>query len=136
MKRLLNLILKVVYANPKKIFLLDGLGALLTAYLLAGILTRFESIFGMPTNVLLFLASIACLYMFYSMSCYLFLKSNYQAYLRIIIIANLFYCCLTFGLVIYFYEQITALGLTYFLLEIGVVVGLVIVEKRVCDWIA
>ena len=38
------------------------------------------------------------------------------------------YCVLTLGLVVYYYPQVTVLGLTYFLLEIAVVGGLVYIE--------
>ena len=46
--------------NPKKLFLIDSLGALISAVMLGLVLTRFEHIFGMPQNVLYFLSFIAC----------------------------------------------------------------------------
>jgi len=46
-----------------------------------------------------------------------------------IIIANLVYCCLTIVLVFYFYQKLTILGLSYFLLELLMISGLIIIER-------
>lgn len=45
-------------ANPKKLFQIDGLGAILSAILLGIILVRFERFFGIPVSTLYFLASL------------------------------------------------------------------------------
>ena len=116
--------------NPKKLFLLDGLGACLTAFLLGIVLTAFNEYFGMPQKTLNILALIALAFAAYSISCYFFIGSNWRLFLKIIAAANLLYCCLTTALVIYFYPQLTILGVSYFLLEIVVVCGLVFVELR------
>ncbi len=45
--------------------------------------------------------------------------------MRVIALANTLFCCLTAGLVVYFYAQLTALGVAYFVQEwfvVGVVV--------------
>lgn len=123
--------LKNLTTQPKTIFLIDGLGAMLTAILLAFVLTKFEVYFGMPVNVLHCLAMVACVFMLYSLTCYVFLKSRWRVYLRIIMLANLLYCCLTIILTIYYYNRLTALGITYFLLECIVIISLVWLEKRV-----
>ena len=43
--------------HPKKLFLIDGLGAMLSAFLLGIVLVELETIFGIPTSVLYWLAS-------------------------------------------------------------------------------
>lgn len=116
--------------NPKTIFLLDGLGACLTAFLLGVVLTAFNEYFGMPQKTLNILALIALGFAFYSFFCFFFIGSTWRLFLKIIAAANLLYCCLTTALVIYFYPQLTILGVSYFLLEIVVVCGLVFVELR------
>ena len=116
--------------NPKRIFLLDGLGACLTAFLLGVVLTAFNEYIGMPQKTLNILALIALAFSAYSISCFFFIGNNWRLFLKIIATANLLYCCLTTTLVIYFYPQLTVFGVIYFLLEIVVVCGLVFFELR------
>jgi len=116
--------------NPKNIFLIDSIGAFLTAFFLIGILARFEEFFGMPPTVLYTLSFIACVYAVYSFCCYFFLAGNWLPFLQVIAIANLVYCFLTISFVIYFYQKLTSLGLIYFLLELIVLCSLIVVERR------
>jgi hypothetical protein len=71
---------------------------------------------------------IAFIFAVYSISCFLFLNKNWRIFLKAIVTANLLYCCLTTGLGIYYYSKLAILGLTYFLAEIAVIVGLVYIE--------
>ena len=121
-------ILAPLISNPKKLFLIDGSGALLTAFLLGVVLTRFEANFGMPRKVLYPLSTMACLYAAYSMGCYFWVGRNWRPFLKAIALANLIYCCLTIGLVIFFYQSLTMLGFTYFVGELLVIGGLIYVE--------
>ena len=114
--------------SPKRLFLIDGFGALLTAFILFAILRSFNEYFGMPSNVLNLLSIIAFIFSAYSFGCFFLIKNNWHPFLRAIIIANLLYCILTFGLVIYNYPQLTLLAVTYFLLEIVVICILVFLE--------
>lgn len=118
-------------SNPKKLFLVDGFGALLTAVLLLTVLSRFEDHFGMPRNVVYFLSAVAFAFAIYSFCCSVFVSRNWSNYLKIISIANITYCCLTFGLILYFFQKLTILGLVYFLLEIVVISCLVVLEFKV-----
>ena len=127
-----KLILNKFSSTPKNIFILDGIGATLSAFLLGVILVRFEPIFGMPLTPLYILASIAIMLATYSFSCYFILTDNWNsAFMKVIVIANLLYCCLSMTMVIYFFEELTIWGITYFLLEILVTCGLNIIEKQV-----
>jgi hypothetical protein len=114
--------------KPKLIFLVDGLGALLTACLLFLIPSSNNYYFGLPPNTPTFLSLAALALCIYSLSCYLFLNKNRPFFLRTIIVANLVYCCLTAFLAIRHYQTITALGLTYFIAEIVVICMLIYVE--------
>ncbi|MDZ4680048.1 MAG: hypothetical protein SH848_08600 [Saprospiraceae bacterium] len=116
--------------NPKRLFLLDGLGAFLTAFFLGVLLTKFNEYFGMPQKTLNILSVIALVFAFYSIFCFFFVGSNWRTFLKIIAAANLLYCCLTVVLVINFYSSLTFLGVSYFLLEIVVICGVVFVEIR------
>lgn len=127
----IRLIINKFFTNPNKLFMIDGSGALLTAFILITILTRFESVFGMPLTVLYFLSAIACLYAIYSFCCYFFIFSNWMPYLKAIVIANSIYCCLTIGLLFYFCQSLTIFGFIYFSLEITVITCLIAIERMV-----
>ena len=116
--------------KPKTLFLIDSLGALVTAFFLFAILRTFNNYFGMPKATLTYLAIIAVVFCLYSITCFFFLNNNWQPFLRTISIANLLFCCLTIILVIYHYQSLTILGVTYFFVEIIVVCVLVFVELK------
>lgn len=114
----------------QKVFLLDSIGALVTATLLSQLLVPFEDHFGMPKNILYVLSAIALIFAVYSFSCYKFLKSNLKSFLKVIMLANLSYCLGTFILMILYFDKLTNLGLAYFVGEIIVVILLVNFEKK------
>ena len=117
--------------NPKKLFLIDSIGAVVTAFMLFAVLSRYEEYFGMPRKVLYVLSLMACMFAIYSFCCYYFIEQYGRPFLKIIGIANGLYCMLTFGLLIVYHQSLTILGFIYFLLEIGVIIGLVIIELTV-----
>lgn len=117
--------------SPKQLFLVDSLGALLSALMLGVVLVRFESTFGMPQKTLYLLSSIACIFFIYSSLCFLYTAENWRRYMKIIAITNLMYCCLTMGLVIYLYQKLTVTGVIYFILEIIVILILVTIELKI-----
>ena len=111
-----------------RLFLVDGLGALVTASMLGLVLTTFEPAFGMPTRVLVPLASVAAVFAAYSFTCYA--KAAPPKFLLPIAIANTLYCAATLALVLLFHESLTWLGHAYFLGEIAIVLTLVRFEVR------
>lgn len=110
--------------SAKNIFLIDGIGALITAILLSQLLTRFESFFGMPTQTLWILAIISVLISTYSMTCQFLLKSPFNALFKVIITANIAYCLLTSILIFSNLKSITLFGIAYFLGEIVIILFL------------
>lgn len=125
-----NIIHDKLIVNPKRVFLIDSLGAFLTAILLITMLAQFENYFGMPQRVVYFLSLVACLYAIYSICCYFFADSNWILYLKIIMIANLAYGLLTISFVIFYFQQLTIIGLIYFIVELIVMAVLILVESR------
>jgi len=126
----MNQFLAKMTSNPKRLFLIDSLGALVTAFMLGVVLVRLEHIFGMPRSVLYILSLVALGFMVYSFCCYLFVGKNWRPFLTVIAIANLLYCCVTLGLIFYLWEQLTTLGVVYFLGEIIIIVALVHIELK------
>ena len=116
--------------TPRNLFLLDGIGALVSAIMLGVVLVQFESFFGMPASVLQYLALAAGIFSVYSFSQYIRFPQNWAPYLRFIAIVNLLYCAVTLILVIFLYGQLTYGGILYFIGEIILVVTLALFELR------
>ena len=117
--------------KPKNIFLLDGFGALLTTLLIFFVLRTFNDFFGLSKSILGYLAALALVFSIYSIFCYFLVSDNWKLFLKIICIANIFYCILTIGVVIFNYQNISILGIIYFLGEIIVIVSVVYLEITV-----
>lgn len=117
--------------NPRALFLIDSLGAFLTAFLLFVVLRSFNEYVGMSKKVLTNLSLIAIVFCLYSTFCTLFVKVNQASPIRIIGIANLLYCILTAGLLLIHYSDLTGMGIAYFLIEIIIICGLVYIELNV-----
>lgn len=121
---------KLDHINIKKLLLVDSLGALLSAFMLGIILAHFHDLFGMPPKVLYPLSFIAILFALHSFYCYFRAAKTWKISLKIIALANLMYGCITAVLVIYLYQQLTALGIAYFGTELLIIIGLAIVELK------
>jgi uncharacterized membrane protein YuzA (DUF378 family) len=117
--------------SPRKLFLIDSLGALVSAIMLGAVLTQFEETFGVPQRILYLLAGIAGLFSIYSFVCFLSNGTNCKPRLKIIAIANLLYCMLTAGLIFSMYDKITGMALIYFLGEISIIISLAVIELKV-----
>ena len=118
--------------NPttRIIFLIDGLGAVLTASLLVTVLARFEAVFGMDPKTLYWLAAVSLLYAVYSLSCYYFVGSNWRIFLTVTGVANLVYCLVTATISVLYYCRLTCWGLAYFGFEIIIIGLLAWIELR------
>jgi len=124
----MNAILHRINPGIRRLFLIDGLGALLSAFFLGVVLVRYQVYFGMPVPVLRVLAGIALGFAVYSLSSHILLKSGGRPFLRLIAMANGLYCALTAGLLVHYAGQLTPPGWIYFVLELVVVLSLVRVE--------
>ena len=116
--------------HPKRLFLLDGFGAIISAFLLGVVLVKLESIFGVPIRLLYFLAFLPIAFAIYDLYCFISVKENIGLFLQSIAYINIIYCCISLGLAFYHYKKITYLGWTYMLLEVFVVIALANLEFR------
>ncbi len=119
--------------KQRALFLFDGLGAALTTFLLYFVLRPYHNYFGMSENILKYLSVIGLVYCVYSVSCFFLLKDNWASFLRIIGIGNLLYCILTMTYLFAYYDELTRIGMTYFLTEILVIIFLVYIELSVSN---
>jgi len=85
---------------------------------------------GMPSIVLYGLAVTAFLFSIYSFLCFKRNPKNWRPFLKAIGIANLFYCFFTFSTLMYFYSSLSILMVSYFILEITIIVLLASFELR------
>ena len=114
----------------RTLFLIDGIGAVVSAILLGIVLPTFEDLIGMPISILQGLAIAATIFAIYSLTCFVIAPKRWHIYLRTIAIVNLLYCIASIGLVMYYYPQLTILGVTYFLIEKIIVISLATVELK------
>lgn len=129
----ISLFFKRMTLNPKLIFLIDGLGALLSTFLLGFVLIELQNLFGMPAEVLHFLATIASIFALYSFICAFCINKNWRFFLKIIAIFNLSYCILTFFLVYANQIFLTNLGVIYFSIEIIIITILALFEIKLAS---
>ncbi len=116
---------------PRRIFLLDGFGALVSAVLLGIVLVHFQPLIGMPTSILYPLAGVAGGFCLHSLGCVFYPPTNWRRSLLTVAGANLTYCLITLGLIISYSHQLRPLGWVYFLAEIAIVVPLSALEIAV-----
>ncbi len=117
--------------NPKRIFLIDAFGALLSTITLFGILTPLEQYFGIPKKTLYVLSAFAFCLFTYSVSCYKFIKANWKPFLRILVICNILYLIFSLVLLIKHSKKITKLGWSYFTIEL-ILIGIIIFLEYRC----
>ena len=127
----MNKLIKHFSEKQKTLFLIDSMGAFMTAFSLFLIVRPFNEYFGMPKNELTYLSVIAVCFCTYSAACFLFLKGGFIPFLRFIGVANLIYCALTIGLLIKYYPLLTIIGTAYFLIEIVIICVLSYIELNV-----
>ncbi|MEW7277524.1 hypothetical protein ABW636_02895 [Aquimarina sp. 2201CG1-2-11] len=118
----------------KKLFLIDGVGALLSTLMLGVVLVNFNDFFGMPKYILYYLAGIAGVFSIYSFTCFFRKIKKWRLYLIFIATANLLYGFLTLGLVIYLNQKLTLFGKTYFVIELIVLLILVRMEFKTATY--
>lgn len=112
-------------------FLIDCVGAVVSATMLGVVLASFSHLIGMPANALYILSSIAFVFATYSFLGHRGVFAKQNKALKAISIANLLYCALTICLMVYFQESITWLGVAYFVGEKAIVVPLAVLEWRI-----
>jgi len=111
------------------VFLVDGLGAALSALFLGGVLPSLQAWIGMPRGVLYVLAGFAALFALNACLAHRFGGERKAQWLRVTAALNLSYCALTGILSAVYFEDLEALGVAYFLGEIAVILGLVAAQR-------
>jgi hypothetical protein len=116
--------------KPHKLFLLDGVGAIVSAVSLGLLLPYLNEYIGMPKLSLYALAVPAVFFALYSLICYFIRIDKWRPFLQGIAVANLLYCCVTIFLVFSHYKELTGWGLAYFVGEVAVILVIAYWELR------
>ncbi len=114
--------------RPRTLFVIDGLGALVSALFLGIIWVYFESLIGMPRNTLYLLASFPIIFAILDVFSYFQHPSSWKSLLRIIAFANILYTCISLWMLFLHAAQLTIWGYLYFIGEIIILAVLIIVE--------
>lgn len=116
--------------NPRTLFLIDGLGAILSAFMLGIVLVKLERLFGIPTSTLYFLAIFPVFFAIFDFYCYQKKTGDLGRFLKIIAILNVLYCCVSVGFTFYHIETITSLGWMYICIEVLIILILSLFELK------
>ncbi len=119
--------------NPKKLFLMDALGAAVSAISLGVVLVKLERVFGIPPNTLFILATFPILFILYDLFCLTKNKNDVRLFLKGIAIANILYCCLSIVMALYHFKIITIFGYLYILIEVIITFTLAVFEYKVAS---
>lgn len=114
----------------QKLLLLDSIGAFFSAILLV-IVGKYELLFGISNEIIKLLVPIPIVFSIYSLIAYYLSKHKWALFLKVIAVANLLYCFLTLYIIINHFGKLTVLGVSYFLIEIVIIVFLALYEFRV-----
>ena len=114
--------------QPKQLFLIDGMGAVVSVIFLGGVMVYFNPYFGMPIPVLLVLAVLAIVLASFSLAHYLKPPNFWKSSMFIIALTNTFYCVLSGILMIVYFSALTPLGIIYFVLEKVIVITIAATE--------
>lgn len=114
----------------RKLLLLDGAGALLSAVMLGGLLASRAELVGVSRGVLHALAGMAVVFAVISLSSYRWAGRKWYKWLRVMGWVNVAYCALTLTLMCLLHETLSWPGAAYFILEIALVLTLARVELK------
>jgi hypothetical protein len=113
--------------KPWQIFLIDGMGALLSAALI-WLVYYYQNIFGVPATMFQQLICFPLLFACYSFTCMFMKPRNWKIFLGLIVVLNFLYCLFSIALLTGFLNTLKVPGVVYFLLEIVVIFGVVALE--------
>lgn len=130
MESILKTVLKIIPFKPKMIFLIDSIGAFLSANFLLIILSFLQTEFGIFDKRFNLLVGTSYIIAICSFCCYYWIDKQWRVFLRTIAIVNLLYCILTIIFLVNFCKNITLLGLAYFISEIIIIICLAVFELK------
>lgn len=117
--------------TPRRVFLVDGLGALCTAFCIWLLMSWLTEQVGLPVEVMRILFRVALIFAAYSLACHFIQPAARRPWLALIMTANLLYAFATVLLLWTHRSGMQPLGWVYFMGEILVIVILLRWEWQV-----
>lgn len=124
-------IIQIFINKPRKLFLIDGIGAFMTTLAMVMACLYLSSYFGLSPTIFRLLAILAACLCLYSVSCFLWVKKKWSTFISIIAVANMLYGITSIAFAIIYYRQIQIVGVIYLSLETMIISVLVNIELRV-----
>ncbi|MEW4567783.1 hypothetical protein AB1L88_07940 [Tautonia sp. JC769] len=131
LRTVLDRVIRFGCRHPRRLFLIDGLGALVSAAMLGVVLVRLESVFGVPPRMLLVLAIFPVFFAVYDFACFLLDPRSPGRLLRPIGLANLSYVVIGMILMVRHSDFIMLPGWIYLVSEMLIVAALGFAELQV-----
>jgi hypothetical protein len=123
-------LINTIAESPRKIFMIDATGAIISALSLYVLILPLNSYFGVPLSIVWILGGVSLAFFLFSLFCVLTTGKQDTLKLRIVITANMLYGVLTALLVLLNKYSITGLGVAYFIAEYSVIIALVLLERE------
>lgn len=117
--------------KPNALFLVDSIGAFISAFCLLIISRYYSDYIGINHSTFQLLAILPIVFGIYSACCFLFVKRCFKPFIQIIALANLIYCLITLILLGTLFAEITILGLSYFVVELMIIALIISIEYKV-----
>lgn len=119
--------MNITTISPKLIFFLDASGALLSAVMLL-IISLLQSFFTVPETMFQQLIYIPLVFASYSFVCAFINPLQWKRWLSIIAVGNILYALYSLALAYKHSNELTALGIIYFIAEALIIFSLVYLE--------
>ena len=116
--------------KPRKLLLLDAAGALISAVMLGIVLVEHQALIGLPVHILYYLAAAPLVFLCYDIAAY-YLANDYRRALQIIAVANVLYSLVSIALLILHRQDLTAIGYSYFIIEVIIVLLIATYEWKI-----
>jgi len=124
---MINKLISQIKQDPNKIFVFDGMGAIISALFLFT-LTFFVNYFGIPKETLYLLASLPIFFALINLLGFYSKENHQRLLLKLIIFFNILYCLISIFFVWLHHDVITILGYIYVIIEILIIAIVVYVE--------
>ena len=107
--------------HPRRLFLIDAIGAAVSALLMAFVLVKHAPIFGIPKPALYLLASLPCAFGCFDVLCFFLCKNRFKICLLTIAILNFSYCVVSVAVASCHCDSLTVWGGAYVFAEVLIV---------------
>jgi hypothetical protein len=111
-----------------QVFLLDALGAFVSIFLLFFLIVPNENFFGLAFSTAINLSIPILGLLIFSTSCFFLKPKNWKLFMKLLVFGNVVYCLFTSVIIFLNFKELTFWGVSYFMIEILVILFIVSIE--------